>query len=119
MSPRSSNTSPVSSKRRYGVLTSDPSSPSAGKLFPTFRHYPDPGSRHVNHGSVALDTLAAMSAPPGGPAVPDLQPQLAPTHLAVVRYPADWQPPGTLGPDTTGGAFFAMIRGEHEVTVVV
>jgi len=60
-----------------------------------------------------------MSAPPGGPAAADLQPQLDPTHLAVVRYPADWQPPGAVQPDTTGGAFFAMIRGEHEVTVVV
>jgi uncharacterized protein len=54
-----------------------------------------------------------MSAPTAGPAAADLQPQLDPTHLAVVRYPADWQPPATV----TAG-FFAMIRGEHEVTVV-
>ena len=60
-----------------------------------------------------------MSAPPAGPPAADLQPQLDPTHLAVVRYPADWQPPGPVRQETTGAAFFAMIRGEHEVTVVV
>lgn len=53
-----------------------------------------------------------MSAPYAGPTA-DLQPQLDPTHLAVVRYPADWQPPATVSE-----GFFAMIRGEHEVTVV-
>ena len=54
-----------------------------------------------------------MSASPGGPAAADLQPELDPTHLAVVRYPVDWQPPVTVAE-----AFFAMIRGDHEVTVV-
>lgn len=54
-----------------------------------------------------------MSAPTAGPAAADLQPQLDPTHLAVVRYPADWQPPAIVR-----AGFFAMIRGEHEVTVV-
>jgi hypothetical protein len=54
-----------------------------------------------------------MSAPTAGPAAADLQPQLDPTHLAVVRYPVDWLPPA---PPADG--FFAMIRGEHEVTVV-
>lgn len=54
-----------------------------------------------------------MSAPPAGPAGADLQPTLDPTHLAVIRYPADWQPPAVVE-----GVFFAMIRGEHEVTVV-
>jgi hypothetical protein len=43
----------------------------------------------------------------------DLQPQLDPAHLAVVRYPADW----TL-PAVTPQGFFAMIASEHEVTVV-
>jgi len=89
----------------------------------SFRHYPDPATRHVKPASFALDRLTAMSAPPAGPAAADLQPQLDPTHLAVVRYPADWQPPGAVPPDTAapntaGPAFFAMIRGEHEVTVV-
>ena len=54
-----------------------------------------------------------MSAP-AQDAAPDLQPQLDPTHLAVVRYPRDWEPPATLAE----GGFFALIRGEHEVTVV-
>jgi len=54
-----------------------------------------------------------MSAPTAGPAAADLQPQLDPTHLAVVSYPPDWQPPSAIG-----DWFFAMIRGEHEVTVV-
>lgn len=53
-----------------------------------------------------------MSAPTAGPTA-DLSPQLDPTHLAVVRYPADWQPPAVVSE-----GFFAMIRGEHEVTVV-
>src|SRR5438270_11773435 len=44
----------------------------------------------------------------------DLAPQLDPTHLAVIRYPRDWEPPAT----TVDGVFFALIRGEHEVTVV-
>jgi hypothetical protein len=43
----------------------------------------------------------------------DLQPQLDPTHLAVVRCPAGWQPPA-LPVD----GFFAVVFGEHEVTVV-
>ena len=43
----------------------------------------------------------------------DLQPQLDPTHLAVVRYPAGWVPPAVAPP-----GFFAMIASEHEVTVV-
>ena len=43
----------------------------------------------------------------------DLQPQLDPTHLAVVRYPAGWTPPTPV----TGG-FFAMVASEQEVTVV-
>jgi uncharacterized protein len=46
--------------------------------------------------------------------VADLQPQLDPTHLAVVRYPAGWVPP-TVVPQ----GFFAMVASEHEVTVVV
>lgn len=54
-----------------------------------------------------------MSAP-AGEAAANLSPQLDPTHLAVVRYPSGWQPPFT----TVDGAFFALIRGEHEVTVV-
>jgi uncharacterized protein len=54
-----------------------------------------------------------MSAPTAGSAAPDLQPQLDPAHLAVVRYPPDWQPP-----ESVDDGFFAMIRGEHEVTVV-
>ena len=44
----------------------------------------------------------------------DLSPQLDPTHLAVIRYPSAWEPPATA----VDGAFFALIRGEHEVTVV-
>ena len=43
----------------------------------------------------------------------DLQPQLDPTHLAVVRYPSTWRPPAV-----EGEGFFAMVRSEHEVTVV-
>jgi hypothetical protein len=43
----------------------------------------------------------------------DLQPQLDPTHLAVVRYPRRWQPP-PLPHD----GFAAVVSGEHEVTVV-
>jgi uncharacterized protein len=44
---------------------------------------------------------------------PDLQPRLDPTHLAVARFPADWQPASS---DTDG--FFAVVRSEDEVTVV-
>src|SRR5947209_4506676 len=44
----------------------------------------------------------------------DLHPQLDPTHLAVVRYPAGWTPPAPVT-----DSFFAMVAGEHEVTVVV
>jgi hypothetical protein len=54
-----------------------------------------------------------MSTSAAGPTAADLQPQLDPTHLAVIRYPSDWQPPAA----STDG-FFAMIRSEHEVTVV-
>jgi hypothetical protein len=43
----------------------------------------------------------------------DLQPQLDPTHLAVVRYPAGWKPPARVSE-----GFFAMVVSEHEVTVV-
>ncbi len=45
--------------------------------------------------------------------LPDLDPQLDPTHLAVIRYPSGWQPP-TLPADV----FVAVVAGEHEVTVV-
>jgi len=58
-----------------------------------------------------------MSAP-AGDAASDLSPQLDPTHLAVIRYPADWQPPGTPSTPSVPGVFFALIRGEHETTVV-
>ena len=43
----------------------------------------------------------------------DLLPRLDPTHLAVARFPANWQPPTT---ETDG--FFAAVRAEDEVTVV-
>ena len=43
----------------------------------------------------------------------DLSPVLDPTHLAVVRYPAGWQPREL--PDER---FSAVVSGEHEVTVV-
>ena len=46
-------------------------------------------------------------------ATADLQPQLDPTHLAVVRYPAGWVPPTVV---TEG--FFAVVASEQEVTVV-
>jgi hypothetical protein len=42
----------------------------------------------------------------------DLQPQLDPAHLAVVRYPAGWTPP------TTPSGFFAVVSSPDEVTVV-
>ena len=44
----------------------------------------------------------------------DLHPRLDPTHLAVARWPAEWQP--TSGADT--GGFCAIVRAEDEVTVV-
>jgi hypothetical protein len=43
----------------------------------------------------------------------DLSPQLDPTHLAVARLPAGWQPP-TL-PD---GSFVAVISSDLEVTLI-
>jgi hypothetical protein len=43
----------------------------------------------------------------------DLQPQLDPTHLAVVRCPAGWRPSAFAAE-----GFFALVSGEHEVTVV-
>lgn len=43
----------------------------------------------------------------------DLAPQLDPTHLAVVRYPAGWRPPAPVA-----GGFFAMVVSDLEVTVV-
>jgi hypothetical protein len=43
----------------------------------------------------------------------DLQPQLDPTHLAVVRCPSGWQPP-----PLPAAGFVAVVAGEHEVTVV-
>jgi hypothetical protein len=43
----------------------------------------------------------------------DLQPQLDPTHLAVARFPAGWQPTGAETP-----GFCAIVRAEDEVTVV-
>src|SRR4051794_26075517 len=42
----------------------------------------------------------------------DLQPRLDPTHLAVARFPADWQPPTT----ETGG-FFPAVRAGNEGTL--
>jgi hypothetical protein len=47
------------------------------------------------------------------PAPADLQPRLDPTHLAVVRYPAGWQPP-----PLPEGVFVAVVASELEVTVV-
>jgi hypothetical protein len=43
----------------------------------------------------------------------DLQPELDPTHLAVVRCPAGWQPP-TLPADV----FVGVVASRDEVTVV-
>ncbi|MFL6239968.1 MAG: ACT domain-containing protein [Actinomycetes bacterium] len=43
----------------------------------------------------------------------DLQPQLDPTHLAVARFPAAWQPHEPAPP-----AFCALVRSDDEVTVV-
>lgn len=45
----------------------------------------------------------------------DLQPRLDPTHLAVARFPPDWQPEAGFG---AGGTFCAIVRAEDEVTVV-
>jgi hypothetical protein len=45
--------------------------------------------------------------------VTDLQPQLDPAHLAVVRCPSGWQPP-----PLPADVFVAVVAGEHEVTVV-
>ncbi|MDX6285577.1 MAG: uncharacterized protein QOG53_1062 [Frankiales bacterium] len=42
----------------------------------------------------------------------DLSPRLDPTHLAVARFPASWEPIGTPG------GFCAIVRSEDEVTVV-
>jgi hypothetical protein len=44
----------------------------------------------------------------------DLQPQLDPTHLAVVRCPRGWQPP-----PLPAEAFVAVVAGDAEVTVVL
>ena len=44
----------------------------------------------------------------------DLQPELDPTHLAVVRCPAGWQPPA-LPPDV----FVGVVASPDEVTVVL
>lgn len=46
-------------------------------------------------------------------ATADLHPQLDPTHLAVFRCPAGWQPPAL-----PAEGFVAVVAGEHEVTVV-
>jgi hypothetical protein len=43
----------------------------------------------------------------------DLSPQLDPTHLAVVKLPAGWQPP-----PVPEGAFTAVVSSDLEVTVV-
>ena len=42
----------------------------------------------------------------------DLQPVLDPTHLAVSRWPVDWRPADV--PE----AFVALVRDEHETTLV-
>ena len=69
------------------------------------RHYPHPGSRHDIRASVALDRLAAMSAPRRagrGPAA------AAGPHTSGGRaLPAEWQPPSPVR-----DWFFAMVRGE-------
>jgi hypothetical protein len=46
-------------------------------------------------------------------ALADLQPQLDPTHLAVVRYPAGWQPP-----ELPAAVFVGVVASDLEVTVV-
>jgi hypothetical protein len=43
----------------------------------------------------------------------DLHPQLDPTHLAVVRCPAGWQPPAL-----PGEVFVGVVASPDEVTVV-
>lgn len=43
---------------------------------------------------------------------PDLEPHLDPTHLAVARFPAGWQPP------RLPQGFVAVVASELEVTVV-
>jgi len=47
----------------------------------------------------------------------DLHPRLDPSHLAVVRCPAGWQPPGAL-PAGGESPFVAVVAAEDEVTVV-
>lgn len=42
----------------------------------------------------------------------DLEPQLDPTHLAVARFPAGWQPP------SLPSGFVAVVSSELEVTAV-
>jgi hypothetical protein len=42
----------------------------------------------------------------------DLRPRLDPTHLAVARFPATWQPAGSPA------GFCAIVRSEDEVTVI-
>ena len=74
----------------------------------SLRDYPVLLSRHVYDAAEAADTLAAMAT------AADLSPQLDPTHLAVVRYPAGWRPPA---PVLDG--FFALIASDLEVTVVL
>ena len=51
---------------------------------------------------------------PDSGVLPDLHPQLDPTHLAVVRYPPGWHPPAAM----VDLGFVALVRGEHEVTLV-
>jgi len=46
-------------------------------------------------------------------ALADLSPSLDPTHLAVVRYPAGWQPP-----PVPAGVFVGIVASDLEVTVV-
>jgi hypothetical protein len=43
---------------------------------------------------------------------PDLEPRLDPTHLAVARWPAGWEPA------VVPSEFCAIVRSEDEVTVV-
>lgn len=43
----------------------------------------------------------------------DLHPQLDPTHLAVIRYPAGWEPP-----PLPKGVFVGIVASDLEVTVV-
>jgi hypothetical protein len=49
----------------------------------------------------------------------DLHPRLDPSHLAVVRCPAGWQPPGPAPAPAAGESpFVAVVAAEDEVTVV-